>query len=426
MPETLQEQLVKHLTDVHSIEEQALLQMRVAPRMARDPELARAFREHIAETEEQKRLVSGRLEAHAAEPSKVKDLVARAGGVGMVLFARSQPDTPGKLVAHAYSYEHMELAAYELLAIVARRAGDAETAEVAGSIREQEAAMGERLATGFDRAVEASLRDVPTDDLGKQLGKYLSDAHAIESQALQLLEQGQAIAGEPNLKKVFEDHLEETRSQQAAVEARLAARDEGAVARQEHRDADRRPEPRRLLRRPTRLTGQAGRLCVRLRTSRGCCLRAAHARRTKSRRRGDSPRGRTHRSGGARRRGGPPRSVRAGDGSCAPQAGRWRRWMNAGEVVVVYEQLREPLRAYNEGGGRRAPSSCAAAAVARHEASYDVLETPADAAERGRILGANRLAILIPCHRVTRGREVPVEYVGGAAQRQRLLQFERP
>jgi pimeloyl-ACP methyl ester carboxylesterase len=40
MPETLQEQLVKHLADVHSIEEQALVQMRVAPRMARDPELA--------------------------------------------------------------------------------------------------------------------------------------------------------------------------------------------------------------------------------------------------------------------------------------------------------------------------------------------------------------------------------------------------
>jgi ferritin-like metal-binding protein YciE len=35
MPETLQEQLVKHLADVHSIEEQALVKMRVAPRMAR-------------------------------------------------------------------------------------------------------------------------------------------------------------------------------------------------------------------------------------------------------------------------------------------------------------------------------------------------------------------------------------------------------
>jgi ferritin-like metal-binding protein YciE len=226
MPETLQEQLVKHLADVHSIEEQALVQMRVAPRMARDPELARAFREHIAETEEQERLVRGPLEAHGADPSKAKDLVARAGGVGMVLFARSQPDTPGKLVAHAYSYEHMELAAYELLGIVAQRADDADTVEVAGSIRDQEAAMAERLAAGFDRAVEASLRDVPTDDVGKQLGKYLSDVHAIESQSLQLLEQASAIAIEPNLKKVFEDHLEETHSQRMVVESLLEARGE--------------------------------------------------------------------------------------------------------------------------------------------------------------------------------------------------------
>jgi hypothetical protein len=88
MPESLQEQLVMHLTDVHSIEEQALLQMHVAPRMARDPELARAFGQHIAETEEQERYVRGRLEAHGADPAKAKDLIARAGGVGM----SSSPD----------------------------------------------------------------------------------------------------------------------------------------------------------------------------------------------------------------------------------------------------------------------------------------------------------------------------------------------
>ena len=72
--------------------------------MAGDPKLARVFRQHIAETEEQERVVRRRLEAHSADPSKTKDLIARAGGVGMVLFARSQPDTPGKLVAHAYSW----------------------------------------------------------------------------------------------------------------------------------------------------------------------------------------------------------------------------------------------------------------------------------------------------------------------------------
>src|SRR5918992_4169737 len=187
MPDTIDEQLIKHLTDVHSIEEQALQQLRVAPRLAGDPELARAFRDHIGETEEHERRVRARLQARGADPSKVKDLVARAGGVGMVLFAPSQPDTPGKLTAHAYSYEHMELAAYELLGFVAERAGDSETLDTARSIREEEAAMSARLEACFDRAVEASLRDVGPDDLGEQLNKYLADAHAIEAQAVQLL-----------------------------------------------------------------------------------------------------------------------------------------------------------------------------------------------------------------------------------------------
>jgi ferritin-like metal-binding protein YciE len=224
MPDTLDEQLIKHLTDVHSIEEQALQQLRVAPRLAGGPELASAFREHTTETEDQERRVRARLAAHGADPSRVKDLVARAGGVGMVLFARSQPDTPGKLAAHAYSYEHLELAAYELLALVADRAGDRETADAARSIREQEAAMAERLAGLFDRSVEASLREAGPDDLGEHLDKYLADAHAIEAQAIQLLSLAPRIAGESALAEVFSRHLDETRAQQEAVRERLRAR----------------------------------------------------------------------------------------------------------------------------------------------------------------------------------------------------------
>jgi ferritin-like metal-binding protein YciE len=198
--------------------------MRVAPRLARDPELAHAFRQHLSETEDHERLVRARLDAHGADPSKVKDLVARAGGVGMVLFARAQPDTPGKLTAHAYSYEHMELAAYDLLALMAERAGDRETAETARSIREQEAAMGERLSSNFDRAVEASLRDLGPDDLDDQLNKYLADAHAIEAQAIQLLSMGPRLAGEFELAGVLSLHLEETRRHQEAVRERLRQR----------------------------------------------------------------------------------------------------------------------------------------------------------------------------------------------------------
>jgi Fe2+ or Zn2+ uptake regulation protein/O6-methylguanine-DNA--protein-cysteine methyltransferase len=60
------------------------------------------------------------------------------------------------------------------------------------------------------------------------------------------------------------------------------------------------------------------------------------------------------------------------------------------------------------------------------EASYETLETPAEAEGRGRALGANPLAILVPCHRVIRGAEVPAEYVGGAELRRALRALERP
>ena len=225
MPDSVQEQLTKHLTDVHSIEEQALTQLRRAPGIAGDEELAQVFDRHLIETEEQERRVRERLAARGADPSTIKDLAGRAGGFGMVLFARSQPDTPGKLTAHAYSYEHLELAAYDLLTLVAQRAGDPETAGVAREIREQESAMADRLAANFDQAVEASLRKLEPDDLEGQLTSYLADAHAIEAQSLQLLRQAPAIAGDSNLAKVFRDHDEETQAQQAIVTARLEAHD---------------------------------------------------------------------------------------------------------------------------------------------------------------------------------------------------------
>ena len=66
-------------------------------------------------------------------------------GGGFALFAKFNPDTAGKLVTHAYSYEHMELAAYDLLSRIAERAQDADTAELARRILAEERAMAERL-----------------------------------------------------------------------------------------------------------------------------------------------------------------------------------------------------------------------------------------------------------------------------------------
>jgi ferritin-like metal-binding protein YciE len=222
---TLSEQLTKYLTDVHSIEVQALAQMKAAPDMAGDERLAAAFREHLDETAEQKRLVEQELERRGEDANTLKDIAGRVGGWAMVAFAKLNPDTPGKLTAHAYSYEHMELAAYELLGRVASRAGEQSVVDLAQMIGAEELAMAERLEDCFDVAVDASLREKEADDIESELVSYLTDAHAIEAQALQLLETGPAIAGFDELAEVFRQHLEETREQRRLVEERLKAHD---------------------------------------------------------------------------------------------------------------------------------------------------------------------------------------------------------
>jgi ferritin-like metal-binding protein YciE len=216
-------QLIKYLTDAHSIEVQALAQLRTAPDLAGDPDNAAAFREHLAETEEHERLVRGLLEARGAKPSRTKDAVMALGGKGFLLFARLQPDTPGKLQAHALSYEGLEYASYELLRRSAERLGDEEVAEVARRIAGEEQAMIERLTAGLDRSAEASLQEVGRDDLDEQLRKYLADAHAIEEQAIALLERAPKLAGDERLAATYADHLAETRDHADLVSERLRA-----------------------------------------------------------------------------------------------------------------------------------------------------------------------------------------------------------
>jgi ferritin-like metal-binding protein YciE len=222
---TLDEQLTKYLTDVHSIEVQALAQLEEAPKIAGSGRLANAFAEHLEETRGQESLIREALEQRGADTSKLKDIAGRAGGWAMIAFAKLNPDTPGKLTAHAFSYEHMELAAYELLTRVAERAGDDGVIQMAQQIAPQERAMAERLAACFDEAVGASLREKGADDLEAELVGYLRDARAIEGQALQLLEAAPGMAEVDALKQVFRDHIKETKEHQRLIEERLAAHD---------------------------------------------------------------------------------------------------------------------------------------------------------------------------------------------------------
>ncbi|HZP72201.1 MAG TPA: DUF892 family protein [Gaiellaceae bacterium] len=219
----LDTQLVKYLTDAHSIEVQALAQLRKAPDVAGAPELADAFREHLAETERHEQITRDLLAARSAEPSKLKDLVMGFGGKGFLLFARLQPDTPGKLFAHALSYEALELASYELLRRVAEQADAPDVVDAAELIGGQERAMRDRLDGLVDIAVGAALSAHPRDDVNTLLPKYLADAHAIEEQAIGLLERAPGVVHDPKIAEVFSSHLVETRRHAASVQGRLEA-----------------------------------------------------------------------------------------------------------------------------------------------------------------------------------------------------------
>ena len=230
MPPSVDQQLSIYLTDLHAIELQALEQVKRAEKVAGDPEIAAAFADHVRETERHRLYVEDRLKARAWAPVSHKNMAGQLSGVGMALFARFQPDTPGKLVAHAYSYERMEMAAYDLLARLAQRAGDRETLRTARMIEEEERAMSDRLEGSFDLDVEASLRELDVSDVGKQLVKYLTDVHAIEEQAAKLLEKAPKLASAEELSSAFEEHLEETRHHSELVERRLAAHERSRSA----------------------------------------------------------------------------------------------------------------------------------------------------------------------------------------------------
>ena len=98
-----------------------------------------------------------RLHARDARPSRFQNTALRLGAVNLGVFFAAQPDTPVKPGGFAFAFEHLEIAAYELLRRVADRAGDPETAAVDDRIAVDERCAAERIAATWDAAVDVTL-----------------------------------------------------------------------------------------------------------------------------------------------------------------------------------------------------------------------------------------------------------------------------
>ena len=156
---TMDEQVVRYLTDAHGMEQQSLKSLESSASSADTPSMKALFEQHIEQTKTQQARLERRLREIGAEPSTTKDAGNAAISAGKGLVDRFRPDNAGKNVRDAYIGESLEIVSYELLSRVARRAGDEQTVEVAEQNLSEERATLEQLEGLLDEAVDASLRE---------------------------------------------------------------------------------------------------------------------------------------------------------------------------------------------------------------------------------------------------------------------------
>lgn len=156
---SLQEQLVKYITDAHALEQSTLKQVDTWIDATRDPEMLEGLQRRKEGEARHAQLLEERLRAHGAEPSSLKDTGAGLGAAAKGLLDRARPDDVGKVNRDGYVAAHLEIAAAELLSRVAERAGDAATADVAGQIKQDAQDVADKIASTWDRVVELSLAE---------------------------------------------------------------------------------------------------------------------------------------------------------------------------------------------------------------------------------------------------------------------------
>ena len=153
------DQLVKHIDEAVAMEENVKRMLDGMIQTTDDPQVIDLLEHHKVETEEHSRRLRRRLEAHGAKPSVVREATGILGALAKLPLDMVRGEKAGRNARDGYATEHMEIAAYQLLERVAKRAGDEETAEVARQNRAEEEAMARSLDEHWDTFVELSLRE---------------------------------------------------------------------------------------------------------------------------------------------------------------------------------------------------------------------------------------------------------------------------
>src|SRR5205823_2230771 len=116
-----------------------------AQRIQNYPRLKTQIERHIEETRNHARLVQQCIEKRGGSASAVKDVIGKLAGLGQALSGLFVSDEIMKGALAGYTFEHMEIASYEILIAAAGHAGDMETRLVCENILQEEKAMASWL-----------------------------------------------------------------------------------------------------------------------------------------------------------------------------------------------------------------------------------------------------------------------------------------
>jgi ferritin-like metal-binding protein YciE len=153
----LQRKLVDYVQDAHAMEQTVSTMLDSMIATTDDPEITEMLKQHKRQTQEHERRLRERLDAMGAGTSATRSV----GGLGAALFKGvgdvARTDKPAKNARDGFMTEHMEIAAYELLERLAKRAGDEQTAEVARLNRADEQAMAKKIESNWDKVLDLTL-----------------------------------------------------------------------------------------------------------------------------------------------------------------------------------------------------------------------------------------------------------------------------
>ena len=159
METELEAQLVKHIDEAVAMEQNVLRMLDGMISTTEDDEIRGALRQHKLETETHLERMQKRLESHGGSQSFVREAGGIVGALMKSVLDMTRPEKAGRNARDGYATEHMEIASYELLARVAERAGDEETATAAREIIADEQKMADLIAQNWDRFAELSLEE---------------------------------------------------------------------------------------------------------------------------------------------------------------------------------------------------------------------------------------------------------------------------